>query len=297
MEGRLVIVGLGLMGGSLARAARAAGAPVIVGVDRDPATRAAALAAGAIDQATAELAEAAVQPLDLVVLAVPVRAAIALIEQLPRSVPDGCLLLDLGSTKQAICRAMSELPGWFQAIGGHPMCGRETSGFAAGAADLYRDQTFLLTPTVRTTPYLRERCLALIDQIGARPLFVPPERHDQIVALVSHLPYLLSALLVQQAAAATAEQPLIWPVSASGFRDMARLAGSDPVLWRDILLTNREAVRAELQRFQALTAELDALLAAAADAAAEESDAAAVLDGWLTACRAAYDDYRRLRPL
>jgi prephenate dehydrogenase len=279
---RLIIVGLGLMGGSLARGVQSADFPVI-GVDSDPATRDAALAAGVVSAAFPALEHAAVQPDDLVVLALPAQAIIATLAHLPRSVPDGCLLLDLGSTKQAICRAMSELPGWFEALGGHPMCGRETSGFASASADLYRNQTFLLTPTVRTTPRLRQRCLDLIALIGARPLIIPPEQHDRLVALVSHLPWALSALLTQQAAETAADNPALWQISASGFRDMSRLSGSGPEMMRDILLTNRVAVRRELARFIAAAQAFDQWL--------ESADADA-LHSWITQRRSEHAAYR-----
>jgi prephenate dehydrogenase len=174
-EVRVVIVGMGLMGGSLARALRPHVAS-IVGVDLDAATRDAALADGTVDAAHATLDTLALTPDDLLVLATPVGAILETIGRLPTITREGCMLIDLGSTKWDICRAMNVLPGWFQAIGGHPMCGREVSGFGESSADLYRDKTFILTPTVHTTPHLRDLALELVAAIGARPVISAAQR-------------------------------------------------------------------------------------------------------------------------
>jgi prephenate dehydrogenase len=196
---RITIAGLGLMGGSLALALRPHTSH-LTAVDHDPATRQTALAQGLVDAATGSLAEG-VKTADLLILSAPVRAILAQLAELPVLRPDGCLLLDLGSTKQAICQAMSALPASFQAIGGHPMCGRETSGLESATAGLYHDKSFILCPTARTTPAVEQIALELVTAIGSRPLWLDPAEHDQMVAAVSHLPYLLSAALMQQAAA------------------------------------------------------------------------------------------------
>lgn len=245
----IVFIGLGLMGGSLARALRPHAASLRV-VDLSETTRAMAVAEGVADAAYAELGELTISADDLLILATPVKQIVQTIEQLPRHAPSGCLVMDLGSTKTEIIHAMSQLPGWFQAIGAHPMCGREVSGFAQSSADLYRHQTFILTPTVRTTPYLREVATAVAHAAQANPLIVPPGLHDHTVALISHLPYLLSALLMELTFDQAKSNPAIWPVSATGFRDMSRLSGSDPRMMHDILLTNRDAVLDQLRRYE-----------------------------------------------
>ena len=249
------IVGLGLMGGSLARALRPFLTHLTV-VDNNPATL---LAANALaDTVTDDLAEG-IRDANLVILAVPVRTILHLLTELPRLKPDGCLLLDMGSTKTDICAAMESLPESFQAVGGHPMCGKEVAGFAAAVPDLYDGQTFILCRNGRTTAVIEQVALELLALIGAQPLLLPPQRHDQLVAAISHLPYLVSTILLQQAVALADEQ--IWPVSASGFRDASRLAGSDPAMMLDILVTNKTAVLTRLLDYQTKLAALIDLLA------------------------------------
>ena len=248
-ELRIVIVGTGLMGGSLARAL-SSHAKCLVAVDHDLATRERIVNQGIAHEAAADLAQLTLDVDDLVLLCTPVRYILETIEQLPKIAPNGCMVMDIGSTKWDICRAMNGLPGWFQAIGGHPMCGKETSGFGVSSAELYQNQTFILTPTVRTTPHLRDIADAIVAAIGSNPIVMPPKDHDRVVALTSHLPYLLASTLMQQATNAADDAEVLWQVSASGFRDTSRLSGSSPTMMRDILLTNRQAVVQQLLRFQ-----------------------------------------------
>ncbi len=257
------------MGGSLARALRPHVAH-LTGIDTDAATRQAALQAGVAHAALPDLAGVRWRPGDLVVLATPVQTLLTQLRDLPRLAGGGCQVLDLGSTKAEIVAAMDALPPAFAAVGGHPICGREVSGWETGSADLFRAQTFVLCPSARTTPALRELASELVTALGATPLWLEAEAHDRIVALTSHLPYVLSALLMQQAAATAQTNSPVWTVSGGGLRDMTRLAGSSPAMLRDILLTNRTAVVAEigrfltdLQHFQNLlqTADADALVA------------------------------------
>lgn len=251
----VVVVGLGLMGGSLARALHGQ-VGRLTGVDPDPNARQAALAEGVAQATLPDVAGLRWQPSDLLILATPVQTCLSIVQHLPRLAPQGCQVFDLGSTKAAIVAAMDDLPPSFQALGGHPLCGRETSGWGTGSADLFRRQTFVLCPTQRATPALRDTLLALIAAVGAQPLWLPAGRHDQIVALTSHLPYILAALLIQQTAQAAEADPAIWPVSGGGLRDTTRLAGSDPTMMRDILLTNRQALIATLGDLQGNLADL-----------------------------------------
>lgn len=276
---RLGIVGLGLMGGSLALALRGRVAD-IVAVERQPDTRQLALREGVVSVAVDDLS-AAFPPVDLLVLAAPVRVILDTLGRLPSLLPAECAVIDLGSTKRAVVAAMDALPPSFAAIGGHPMCGKETSGLASAAADLYRGQTFFLCRSRRTTPALEATVLALVEALGARPVFMDAAAHDAAVAMVSHLPALLSAALMRAAA-----DEALWPVGASGFRDTTRLAGSDPRMMLDILLTNREAVLAALAGYQA---EL-----AAVGRALELEDEAA-LSEWLAAAQVTYAAWRRFK--
>ncbi len=275
---RVCIVGLGLMGGSLAMALRGR-VSTIIGVDANADTRQMALEQQIVHQATADLAEG-IRHADLLILATPVRSILQLLAELPRLRPDGCLVLDIGSTKQVICDAMTALPDSFQAIGGHPMCGRETAGLAAATADLYQGHTFILCRHGRTTAAVEAVALNLIATIGSRPLFLSPQDHDVAVAAVSHLPYLVAAALIDQS------DEKHWPVSASGFRDTTRLAGTDPRMILDVLLTNREAVLVGLQAYQGELSQVAEWLAAA--------DETALLE-WVQNVNGRYQEYRRQR--
>ncbi len=246
---RVTIIGLGLMGGSLAGALKKRGAcREVWGVARREETIKEALRRGFIHAGTCDLAEG-VEQADLVVLATPVRTILELIPQVGALATSGCLLMDLGSTKAKIVEAMESLPPRLQAVGGHPMCGKEASGLDASEADLYQGVTFVLTPLQRTGSEALALAQELVEAMGARPVLMDAERHDRLVAAVSHLPYLLSAGLVAATEEAAAEDSLVWELAASGFRDTSRLAASDVTMMLDILLTNRQAVRETLSRF------------------------------------------------
>ena len=244
-EGRVAVVGLGLMGGSLAGALRGQ-CRAVIGVARRAETVEAALARGLVDRGTIDLADG-VRRADVVILATPVRAILHTLDEIGPLLPEGCLLMDLGSTKAQVVARMAALPGHVQPLGGHPMCGKEVSGIAAADPTLYRGHTFVLTPLPRTSEAALARGRALVEAIGGRPLILPPERHDRLVAAISHLPYLLACALVGTAEATASIDPLVWDVAASGFRDTSRLAASDVTMMLDILLTNREPVLEALE--------------------------------------------------
>ncbi|MBK6711854.1 MAG: prephenate dehydrogenase [Candidatus Promineifilaceae bacterium] len=288
LKAKVTIVGLGLMGGSLALGLRLAQrvalnphATHLTVVDANPETRRAAERLA--DVVTADFA-AGVREAELVILATPVRSIVALLAELARVRPEGCMVLDLGSTKTDICRAMADLPEGFQALGGHPMCGKETAGFGAATPDLYRDKTFVLCRNGRTTTAVETLALDLLAIVGARPLFLPPEVHDEIVAAVSHLPYVVAGTLMRTAFGLGDERT--WTVSASGFRDTARVAGTDPQMMLDILLTNRTAVLAQLQRYQSELTEAIRLV---------QSGDEAALAAWLGETQREYQEYRTLK--
>lgn len=260
---RVSIVGCGLMGGSLALALRPHLHHLTL-VDNNLTNLAAA--APLADFITDDFATG-VHEADLVILATPVRVILSLLEQLPRMRPQGCFVLDLGSTKQAICTALEQLPPAFQAIGGHPMCGKTQTGFAAATPDLYRGRAFVLCPTLRTTPESLALAQQIITWLDARLILLTPTEHDAIVAATSHLPYLVAASLMGTVAHAAAIQEHLYSVSAAGLRDTTRLAASDPAMMLDILLTNRPAILARLDELMAGLGEIREKLRAG-DAAA-----------------------------
>jgi prephenate dehydrogenase len=246
---RVTIVGLGLMGGSLAGALRGQ-CRSITGVARRPETIETALAENLIDQGTGYLAEG-VRDADVVILATPVRVILKTLPDLGSLLPPGCLLLDMGSTKAEIVQAMEELPEHVQPLGGHPMCGKEVSGLEAADPTLYQGCTFILCPLPRTSPEAMALAHTLIDTIGAHPLVLEAERQDFLVGTLSHLPYLLACSLVKTADATTSADPAAWEIVAGGFRDTSRVAGSDVTMMTDILLTNRDNVIRALEALQA----------------------------------------------
>jgi prephenate dehydrogenase len=243
------IIGLGLMGGSLALALRSRSTQDValrnvqrvIGVSRNPDTLAAARRAGAIDAGTSDLAEG-VREADLIVLATPARTILRQLPEVGRHARSGALVLDLGSTKSAICAAMAGLPEGLQPVGGHPMCGKEVAGFAAADADLFRGRTFVLCPLPRTAPDAVDLARALAKAIGARPTLLDPEVHDRAVAAISHLPYAAAVALVNAVEGVDAISETAWLLAASGFRDTSRLAASDVDMMLDVLLTNRGTV-------------------------------------------------------
>lgn len=256
---QLTIVGLGLMGGSLALALRDM-ADKVVGVDSSAATREYAVRQGIVDEATDDL-RAGVRDADVVILAAPVRVIAEMLRQRIGSyLRSNTLLIDIGSTKQDICAAMGDLPIGIQAVGGHPMTGKEHSGIEASDGALYKGRPFVLCPTRRTTPAARLRALGLVEALGAVPIEMEAQRHDHVVAAISHLPYLLSAALVATVEREGQADDAVWQLAAGGFRDMSRLAGSDVAMMGDILSTNTQAVATLLALFRMQLALLEAML-------------------------------------
>lgn len=249
-DASFTIIGLGLMGGSFGLALKARGIGRRVwGVDRRATVIDRALELGAIDGGTTA-ATAGVAEADIVVLATPVRAIIELLEHIGPHLKAGCLVMDLGSTKSDIVKAMTCLPAGVEPVGGHPMCGKEVAGIWAAEASLYEGAVFPLTPLERTSPAALALAERLVESIGATPVVIDARRHDRLVAAISHLPYLTAVMLVSAAAEVAAEDALAWPLAASGFRDTSRLAASDVTMMHDILATNRDHIGEMLHRYR-----------------------------------------------
>lgn len=269
MIGRLVVVGVGLLGGSVALAARASGvAREIVGVGRDRQRLEGPLRAGLVDRIATDLA-AGVDGADCVVLAATVRANERLLESIWACAPAGALLTDVGSTKRRIVTAAERLAAGrpLAFLGSHPMAGSEKSGWQVARADLFRGATVIVTPTDATEPRAIKGVSALWEALGARVSALDPETHDRTVAAISHLPHVAAWALVD---AVGRFEPGALAFAARGFKDTTRIAASDPPMWRDVLLDNADAVRASLGAFRAALDELERLLAAG-DAAGIEA--------------------------
>ncbi|UCC89181.1 MAG: prephenate dehydrogenase [Anaerolineales bacterium] len=245
---RVAVVGLGLMGGSLAMAlTQWSLCQEVVGVARREETLREARGCEVAHRVTTDLVDG-ITGADVIVLATPVRTIIRQLHHLTAMPLGSCLLMDLGSTKTEIVAAMEELPAHVQPVGAHPMCGKETSGLAAAEPTLYEGAPWVLTPLPRTSPAALALARELAVAVGARPLVMHPDRHDRLVAAISHLPYSLAVALMLAVAEIGYEDELVWELAASGFRDSSRLAASDVTMMLDILITNPVAVGELLRR-------------------------------------------------
>jgi prephenate dehydrogenase len=240
------------MGGSLALALKDH-CREIVGIDTQAGTVDLALKTAAVSRASTRPSDLLPEA-DVVILAAPVCTILELIGQLPDLHPGSPVVMDIGSTKANICREMAELPERFDPIGGHPMCGKETSGLENADAALFKRATFALTPLQRSSARARSIASEIVGAVGAFPLLLSPDLHDRWTAATSHAPYLLSIALVL----ATGEEaaPLVGP----GFRSSSRLAGSSPQMMLDILSSNHENVRKALHAVHKKLYEIDRLL-------------------------------------
>ena len=242
MFNRVAIIGLGLIGGSIGLALhKAKAAQQVVGYDLGKGVSNQARKVDAIDQPFATLADA-VRGADLVVLATPVGAMRALLQELSSTVTPGAVVTDVASTKvQVISWAEEYLPANVAFVGGHPMTGKELSGVEAADASLFQGRIYCLTPTARTKPVAINKVSTFVEALGARVRFLEPIEHDGQVAGVSHLPFVASIALMNT----VAESPG-WGdaalLASSGFRDMTRLAAGNPEMYRDICLSNGEAL-------------------------------------------------------
>lgn len=277
---RVAVVGTGLVGASLAGALRRLDeVDEVVGADADAAALALALARGLIDVA-APSAKAAAAEADVVVLAVPVSALPAVAAEVGPVMRPGAVLTDVASVKGSVVEILEAAAGpGVAVVGGHPMAGSHEAGADHASPDLFVGATYLLTPTAHTDMAAYERLHALLAGIGARVLAVDPGRHDQLVAVVSHLPQLAATTLMNLAAdRARREHAELLLLAAGGFRDATRVAASNPSLWVDIAAENRSAIVAVLDEYLGRIAGLRDLVAAG------DGDG---LRGELTAARAA----------
>jgi prephenate dehydrogenase len=239
---RVAVLGLGLIGGSFALALPRKGlARHIAGFDADQDVMQRAKERGAIAEACAT-PEEAVREADLVVLATPVLAMRDLLVRITPALKRGTLVTDTASTKaRVVAWAEALLPAQVAFVGGHPMAGKEYSGIESAEAGLFEGCVYCLTRAQHTSPAAMARLSGIVERLGAHPYMLDAEQHDRLVAGISHLPFVLSAAMVQ--ALGTAQE---WPemarLAASGYRDMSRLAAGSPAMYRDICLTNKAAI-------------------------------------------------------
>ncbi len=256
--GTVAIVGVGLIGGSLGMALKTRRlARRVIGIGRDAARLETAVALGAVDSGVTRL-EDGLADADVVVLCTTVGHIVAALPGVLAAVSPGAVVTDVGSTKGAVVRAAA---GKGRFVGGHPMAGSEQTGVEAATPLLFEEATWALTPTDTTDPEAQMIVTALAREVGATTLTLTPEAHDTMLAVTSHLPHVLASALMRQAAQTQATHPQTNHLTAGSFADGTRVAASSPELWRDVCLTNREALLASLRGFRA---ELDVLEAAVA---------------------------------
>jgi len=260
---RLCIIGVGLIGGSLARALReSAFVDRIVGAGRNPEHLKKAVELGVIDRYDTDLAEA-VKGADMVFVSVPLGAMGTVFASIKDSLGVDAVVTDAGSVKasvvEAVKAATGETPAWF--VPGHPIAGTEQSGVEASFPDLYKGRRVILTPTGETGTAAVQKVRAMWEAAGAMVNEMDVDHHDEVLAATSHLPHMLAFALVESLARMS-EQREIFEYAAGGFRDFTRIASSDPVMWRDICIANRDALLTVLTTFRG---DLDDLAAAIKD--------------------------------
>lgn len=247
---RVTIIGLGLIGSSIARAVRAEMPTVVLtGHDADPAVRDTARNLGLCDDIT-DTPGAGVIDADFVILCVPVGAMGAAATAIAADVPADAIISDVGSSKEQVaCVLAQALPG-ATIVPAHPVAGTERSGPEAGFATLFHKRWCILTPSDATPPAATERVAEFWRRLGANVELMAPDHHDRVLAITSHLPHLIAYTIVGTASdLEEVTQSEVIKFSAGGFRDFTRIAASDPVMWRDVFLSNRDAVLDMLQRF------------------------------------------------
>lgn len=238
---RILIVGLGLMGASLALALRGK-CKALYGVDHNEDTCRLALMHEVVDAVWQDATQA--RAVDMIILAVPVGQILLLLDKLNATVQTPTVIMDIGSTKTVICKKMEGLAEHFDPIGGHPMCGKETLGIQSAEAAIYQGAPFALVPLARTSAYAKSLAEQMVTAIGGRMVWLDAETHDRMVAAVSHLPYLIASAL-------TLGTPLeLTSLIGPGFRSSTRLAATPTSMMLDVLRTNRLFILEAIDRVE-----------------------------------------------
>ena len=253
----LAVVGTGLIGASVALAARRAGVGDVMGWDLDPQALAAAVERGAVEAASS--LEEALAGADLAVVAAPVAALPAQVAAVLAVAGEGCTVTDVGSTKAAVAASAAHDARF---VGGHPVCGSEARGADHATAELFEGATWFLTPVAATDPERYRLLHAFVSSLGAVPVAVDPEAHDRLVAVTSHLPHALANLLLNQAGSTRIDGHEPLAAAGGSLRDMTRVAGANPRIWVDIFLDNAGPLGDVLAEHRRRIEQLETALAA-----------------------------------
>ncbi len=259
--GKVAVIGTGMMGGSFALALKAERlAEHVSCYDISPQTRQKALELQVADEVCENPVEAAAD-CDLLVIATPVGSVVSVFREIRDSLKDGVVVTDIGSAKVKLVTEMEKLcTEKIHYIGGHPMTGSEQSGVESARPDLYKDSYYILTPTERTHTDSFRRLHALLTKMGARVLSMDPVSHDRAMATISHVPHLISLLLMDMAADERKSMENLFTIVAGGFRDMTRIAASKPELWIDICMANRDFIIKRLEDYSSRILDLVRIL-------------------------------------
>ncbi len=258
---RLAIIGVGLIGGSLARTLREQGeVGEIVGIGRGEANLTRAVELGVIDRFTADPC-AGVKGADLVFIATPVTSIAGLVARIAPCLAAGCVVTDGGSVKGEIVTACEPLmPAGTFFVGGHPIAGTERSGVEASFVTLYQGKRCIITPSATTDPAALQKVIRMWELAGSSVVLMDAAKHDRVVAAISHLPHMVAYSLVNAVEGYNGCGEGILKYSAGGFRDFTRIASSDPVMWRDIALMNRQGILEMMDFFSGYFTELRTLV-------------------------------------
>lgn len=281
---RLTLIGVGLIGGSLARALKRAGyCGEVVGTDTRTDVLQRAMTLQVIDRGESDVTRA-VQGADVVILAVPVGATESVLRQIAPHIDEATIITDVGSVKGCVIAAAKNVFGTVPAnfVPGHPIAGTENSGVEASFAELFDKRRVILTPTDTTSPAALKRVRAMWEQAGAECVEMSAEHHDEVLAATSHLPHLLAYTLVDTLVQMDASEE-IFRFAAGGFRDFTRIAKSHPRMWRDICLANKQAILTMLKRFSADLETLSQMI---------EKDQGEDIESMFTRAKAARDRFR-----
>jgi len=281
------VIGVGLIGGSIGMAAKRRGlVRRVIGIGRNVQRLQRAKDLAAIDEFTLDM-QAGVSGCDLVVVCTPVRSVVPIISQVAPALREGAIVTDVGSTKSEICRGAEKvIPPGRHFVGGHPMAGSEASGVDSAAPYLFLGATYVITPTESTNLGALRRVVDFAQGLGAEVALMKPEEHDRSAAVISHIPHILAAAILDLAAKEQSQSGKVFQLVAGSFRDLTRVASSPAELWRDICLSNREAICELLESYRTL-------LAAARDAIAAGDEAA--VEGMFENARRLKEDYLGLR--
>ena len=250
----IAIIGVGLMGGSLGLALKEQGlVKKVIGLGRNPDKLNLAKKRGAIDLGTTDW-KSGIAHAEIVIICTPVGLILPIIRQLFNDFPEGCIVTDVGSTKKTIVygaeKILKKRKGEVYFVGSHPMAGSEQFGIESAQKDLYKKSICLVTPIKTSNSKAVNNIKKLWESVGCHVLEISPEKHDQAVAVVSHLPHILATTLVNTIARLNSKNSKLSKIASSGFRDTTRIASSHPQLWTDICLDNQESVLKSIELFE-----------------------------------------------